>query len=58
MGKRISRAAARPGDLVVLPGHIGFYAGNGRILHAPYPGPRVRIQPLWTNTTNIVRLYR
>ena len=56
MGKRISRAAARPGDLVVLPGHIGFYAGNGRILHAPYPGQRVRIQPIWTNNYYIVRL--
>ena len=56
MGKRISRAAARPGDLVVLPGHIGFYAGKGRILHAPYPGQRVRIQPIWTNNYYIVRL--
>ena len=56
MGKRISRAAAKPGDLVVLPGHIGFYAGNGKILHAPYPGQRVRIQPIWTNSYYIVRL--
>lgn len=56
MGKRIPRAAARPGDLVVLAGHIGFYAGNGRILHAPYPGQRVRIQPIWTNNYYIVRL--
>lgn len=56
MGHRISRAAARPGDLVVLPGHIGFYAGNGKILHAPYPGQRVRIQPIWTNNYYIVRL--
>lgn len=56
MGKRISRAAARPGDLVVMPGHIGFYAGNGRILSAPYPGQRVRIQPIWTNNYYIVRL--
>lgn len=55
-GRRIPRSAARPGDLVVLPGHIGFYAGNGKILHAPYPGQRVRIQPIWTSNYYIVRL--
>ncbi|MEO6201373.1 MAG: C40 family peptidase [Cryobacterium sp.] len=56
MGTRISRADAKPGDLVVIPGHIGFYAGNGKILHAPYPGQSVRIQPIWTSNYYIVRL--
>jgi len=55
-GTRIATSSARPGDLVVLPGHIGFYAGNGNILHAPYPGTRVRVQPIWTSNYYIVRI--
>lgn len=55
-GTRIALSAAQPGDLVVMPGHIGFYAGNGNILHAPYTGTSVRVQPIWTSDYYIVRL--
>lgn len=56
MGTRISEADARPGDLVIMPGHDGFYAGNGMILHAPYEGTSVRVQPIWTSDYYIVRI--
>jgi peptidoglycan DL-endopeptidase CwlO len=55
-GTRISQADAQPGDLVIMSGHDGFYAGNGNILHAPYEGASVRVQPLWTSDYYIVRL--
>ncbi|MEJ3403828.1 C40 family peptidase [Rathayibacter sp. YIM 133350] len=55
-GTRISIDDARPGDLVIMDGHDGFYAGNGNILHAPYEGASVRVQPLWTSDYFIVRL--
>lgn len=55
-GTRISLADAQPGDLVIMSGHDGFYAGNGNILHAPYEGASVRVQPLWTSDYYIVRL--
>lgn len=55
-GTRIALADARPGDLVIMPGHDGFYAGNGNILHAPYTGTSVRVQPIWTSDYYIVRL--
>ncbi|HEU4465165.1 MAG TPA: C40 family peptidase [Agromyces sp.] len=55
-GTRISVDQAVPGDLVVMPGHIGFYAGNGQILHAPYTGTVVRVQPIWTSDYYIVRI--
>jgi cell wall-associated NlpC family hydrolase len=55
-GTRISLADARPGDLVIMPGHDGFYAGNGNILHAPYEGASVRVQPIWSSDYYIVRL--
>jgi peptidoglycan DL-endopeptidase CwlO len=56
MGTRISEADAVPGDLVIMSGHDGFYAGNGMILHAPYEGASVRVQPIWTSDYYIVRI--
>ena len=35
---------------------LGFYAGNGMILHAPYEGTVVRTQPIWTSDYYIVRI--
>ena len=51
MGTPISEADARPGDLVVMAGHDGFWAGPGLILHSPYPGASVRVQSIWTSYT-------
>ncbi|MGW1011204.1 NlpC/P60 family protein [Streptomyces termitum] len=39
----------RPGDLIVMRtdlSHIGFYAGNGQILHSPKPGAKVRYESI------------
>lgn len=41
-----------PGDLVYMPGHIGIYAGNGQMWHAPHTGDVVRLTTIWT--TNVV----
>jgi len=48
-GTVISAADAQPGDLVVFSdnSHDGIYAGNGNVLHAPYEGASVRVQPIW-----------
>ena len=51
--RRISRPAARPGDLVfwVRGGHayhVGVYAGNGRVWHAPRPGSRVKLAAIFS----------
>jgi peptidoglycan DL-endopeptidase CwlO len=46
-GQRIPLSQARPGDLVIYYGdmhHVGMYAGNGMVIHAPYPGARVRYE--------------
>lgn len=47
MGTQISEADAQLGDLVLIDGHSGFWAGPGMILHSPYAGSVVRIQALW-----------
>ncbi|MER5638622.1 NlpC/P60 family protein [Kitasatospora sp. NPDC002227] len=46
-GQRISLAEARPGDLVIFykdAHHVGMYAGGGVVVHAPYPGAKVRYE--------------
>jgi peptidoglycan DL-endopeptidase CwlO len=57
VGTQISQADAQPGDVVVFndDSHDGFYAGNGMILHAPYEGASVRLQPLWSSDVHFVR---
>jgi cell wall-associated NlpC family hydrolase len=53
LGRHVSRSALRPGDLVFFDGlgHVGIYIGNGRFIHAPHTGTRVRVQTLagWYN---------
>ena len=56
--RHIPRTRMHRGDLIFFTGgggvyHVGLYAGvfhgHRMVLHAPYPGQRVRTQPLWTN---------
>lgn len=45
-GRRVSRAALQPGDLVFFYrpiSHVGIYIGNGKMLHAPRPGKTVTV---------------
>ncbi|MFD9035472.1 NlpC/P60 family protein [Streptomyces sp. NPDC059567] len=48
-GRQVPLSQAQPGDLVTYRGdasHVGIYAGNGQVIHAPYPGARVRYDPV------------
>ncbi|WP_406860478.1 NlpC/P60 family protein [Streptomyces sp. HUAS MG47] len=48
-GRQVPLSQARPGDLVTYRGdasHVAIYAGNGQVIHAPYPGARVRYDPV------------
>ncbi|MCF3961728.1 C40 family peptidase [Streptomyces fuscigenes] len=48
-GRRIPLSEARPGDLVAYradASHIAMYVGHGQVIHAPYPGARVRYDPV------------
>ncbi|KFG00491.1 NlpC/P60 family protein [Streptomyces europaeiscabiei] len=48
-GTQVPLSQARPGDLVTYradASHVGMYAGNGQVIHAPYPGAPVRYDPV------------
>ncbi|MFC9426101.1 MULTISPECIES: NlpC/P60 family protein [unclassified Streptomyces] len=48
-GTRLSQGQLQKGDLVIFYGdlhHVGFYAGNGQVLHAPKPGASVRYEAI------------
>ncbi|MFE2429434.1 C40 family peptidase [Streptomyces sp. NPDC059373] len=58
--EHIRRRHRSPGDLVFFPtggamGHVGIYAGHGRIWHAPRPGARVRLERIWTRNVRYGR---
>lgn len=55
-----SLADAKPGDLIVFAGghHIGIYAGDNKVIHAPKPGQTVREQELWTGDAGIQTIRR
>jgi cell wall-associated NlpC family hydrolase len=48
VGRSVTRAAIRPGDLVFSEGggHVGIYVGHGVVIHAPHSGARVSRVPL------------
>ncbi|WP_306321323.1 MULTISPECIES: NlpC/P60 family protein [unclassified Streptomyces] len=48
-GRQVPLSEAEPGDLVAYGSdahHIGIYAGNGQVIHAPHPGAPVRYDPV------------
>jgi cell wall-associated NlpC family hydrolase len=48
-GRHLTMSQLAPGDLVIFFGdyhHVGFYAGNGMVLHAPKPGAYVRYEAI------------
>jgi peptidoglycan DL-endopeptidase CwlO len=48
-GTRLGQSQLQKGDLVIFYGdlhHVGFYAGNGQVLHAPKPGASVRYEAI------------
>ncbi|WP_328512750.1 C40 family peptidase (plasmid) [Streptomyces sp. NBC_00376] len=58
-GARVPRSQIRPGDLIVINndgnwGHVGLYAGNNTMIHAPRPGKTVETTSTsgyWSGTT-------
>ncbi|MGW1379729.1 NlpC/P60 family protein [Streptomyces sp. NPDC002446] len=48
-GRQVPLGQVQPGDLVIYrsdASHVGMYVGNGQVVHAPYPGAKVRYDPV------------
>jgi cell wall-associated NlpC family hydrolase len=48
-GTKVSRSQLAPGDLVFFYSpisHVGIYIGGGKMIHAPNPSERVKIDPI------------
>ncbi|MDO5722772.1 MAG: NlpC/P60 family protein, partial [Flaviflexus sp.] len=48
-GVRVSKADARPGDLLWWPGHVGIYTGNGMHMAAANPRAGTKEDVIWGN---------
>lgn len=46
-GTSIPASQAAPGDVVYYGSHVGIYAGNGMMIHAPRPGRSVEYAPVY-----------
>ncbi|MBT2387597.1 C40 family peptidase [Streptomyces sp. ISL-11] len=59
--RHISRASRVRGDLVFFVSgrgiyHVGIYAGDGKIWHAPKTGAVVRLERIWTSSVRYGRV--
>ena len=53
-GTPVAKGQLRPGDLMFFASagqvhHVGIYAGNGLMLHAPQTGSRVELMRIWSS---------
>ncbi|WP_186814950.1 C40 family peptidase [Cellulomonas terrae] len=55
-GTIVSRADARPGDLIWSPGHISIYAGGNDQIDSPRPGKTVQFRAIWQSSPVFIRI--
>lgn len=56
-GRMVSQSEAKVGDLVWMPGHIGIYAGDGKMYHSPRTGDVVKLSKIWTSSYKVIRVF-
>lgn len=56
LGTEVPESEALPGDLVLMPGHIGFWVSPGRMLDSPTEGKSIGIRKIWASSYTIYRV--
>lgn len=54
VGTRVTEP--QPGDIIVSPGHVGIYAGDGMQIDAPRPGKTIQFRAIWQSNPVFVRV--
>lgn len=55
-GTVVSRADAKPGDLIWTPGHISIYAGGNQQVDSPVPGKTIQLRSIWQSNPTFIRV--
>jgi len=53
----VDREDMRPGDLLFFDGHVGIYAGDGRLWQSPQEGESVEKVDIWTDDYTVGRAW-
>lgn len=56
IGRKVSWASRRPGDILWTPGHVSMYIGDGKVVEAATPRTGVRIARVWQRNPEVIRV--